>query len=105
MKKCKNFLVTLIKLASSDPQAAGMANNVRVLVRDLLVCFPSTTPPTDCCDLLWSEMWGFSSEGVFVVAPGREDGSGTVYRAALSGVKVHATALLGAFPQGDQSSL
>lgn len=48
MKKCKNFLVTLIKLASSDPQAAGMANNVRVLVRDLLVCLPSMTPSTDC---------------------------------------------------------
>lgn len=40
MKKCKNFLVTLIKLASSDPQAAGMANNVRGLVRALLVRLP-----------------------------------------------------------------
>lgn len=37
MKKCKNFLVTLIKLASSDPQAASMATNVRGLVGALLV--------------------------------------------------------------------
>ncbi|XP_029905672.1 transcription initiation factor TFIID subunit 4-like isoform X2 [Myripristis murdjan] len=31
VKKCKNFLVTLIKLASSDSQSADMANNVRGL--------------------------------------------------------------------------
>lgn len=37
VKKCKNFLVTLIKLASSDPRSANMANNVRGLVRSLLV--------------------------------------------------------------------
>ncbi|XP_024909837.1 transcription initiation factor TFIID subunit 4-like [Cynoglossus semilaevis] len=36
VKKCKNFLVTLIKLASSDPRSANMANNVRGLVRSLL---------------------------------------------------------------------
>ncbi|KAM3876227.1 transcription initiation factor TFIID subunit 4-like [Diretmus argenteus] len=36
VKKCKNFLVTLIKLASSDSQSAGMASNVRGLVRSLL---------------------------------------------------------------------
>ncbi|XP_056893630.1 transcription initiation factor TFIID subunit 4-like isoform X2 [Takifugu flavidus] len=36
VKKCKNFLVTLIKLASSDAQAASMASNVRGLVRALL---------------------------------------------------------------------
>ncbi|XP_076581841.1 transcription initiation factor TFIID subunit 4-like [Chaetodon auriga] len=36
VKKCKNFLVTLIKLASSDSQSANMANNVRGLVRSLL---------------------------------------------------------------------
>lgn len=42
MKKCKNFLVTLIKLASSDPQTASMASNVRGLVRALLVCFLSS---------------------------------------------------------------
>ncbi|KAF6715954.1 Transcription initiation factor TFIID subunit 4B [Oryzias melastigma] len=33
VKKCKNFLVTLIKLASSDSRSA---NNVRGLVRSLL---------------------------------------------------------------------
>ncbi|XP_071342895.1 transcription initiation factor TFIID subunit 4-like isoform X3 [Trachinotus anak] len=37
VKKCKNFLVTLIKLASSDSRSANMANNVRGLVRSLLV--------------------------------------------------------------------
>ncbi|XP_041862897.1 transcription initiation factor TFIID subunit 4-like isoform X2 [Melanotaenia boesemani] len=36
VKKCKNFLITLIKLASSDSRSASMANNVRGLVRSLL---------------------------------------------------------------------
>ncbi|XP_074523815.1 transcription initiation factor TFIID subunit 4-like isoform X2 [Halichoeres trimaculatus] len=36
VKKCKNFLVTLIKLASSDSRSANMANNVRALVKKLL---------------------------------------------------------------------
>ncbi|XP_057698283.1 transcription initiation factor TFIID subunit 4-like isoform X2 [Corythoichthys intestinalis] len=36
VKKCKNFLVTLMKLASSDSKSADMANNVRGLVRSLL---------------------------------------------------------------------
>ncbi|XP_063747947.1 transcription initiation factor TFIID subunit 4 isoform X2 [Eleginops maclovinus] len=36
VKKCKNFLVTLIKLASSDSRSANMATNVRGLVRSLL---------------------------------------------------------------------
>ncbi|KAM7012023.1 transcription initiation factor TFIID subunit 4-like [Tautogolabrus adspersus] len=36
VKKCKNFLVTLIKLASSDSRSANMANNVKGLVRSLL---------------------------------------------------------------------
>ncbi|XP_054644598.1 transcription initiation factor TFIID subunit 4-like isoform X2 [Dunckerocampus dactyliophorus] len=36
VKKCKNFLVTLMKLASSDSNPANMANNVRGLVRSLL---------------------------------------------------------------------
>ncbi|XP_077464411.1 transcription initiation factor TFIID subunit 4-like [Stigmatopora argus] len=36
VKKCKNFLVTLMKLASSDSRSPHMANNVRGLVRSLL---------------------------------------------------------------------
>ncbi|XP_038572787.1 transcription initiation factor TFIID subunit 4 isoform X1 [Micropterus salmoides] len=36
VKKCKNFLVTLIKLASSDSRSTNMADNVRGLVRSLL---------------------------------------------------------------------
>lgn len=37
VKKCKNFLVTLIKLASSGTHSADMAKNVRELVKSLLV--------------------------------------------------------------------
>ncbi|XP_010082559.1 PREDICTED: transcription initiation factor TFIID subunit 4B, partial [Pterocles gutturalis] len=36
VKKCKNFLATLIKLASSGPQAPEMGQNVKNLVQDLL---------------------------------------------------------------------
>ncbi|KAJ7338762.1 hypothetical protein JRQ81_012664 [Phrynocephalus forsythii] len=36
VKKCKNFLATLIKLASSGPQASEMGQNVKNLVQRLL---------------------------------------------------------------------
>ncbi|XP_038133597.1 transcription initiation factor TFIID subunit 4-like [Cyprinodon tularosa] len=36
VKKCKNFLITLIKLASGDNRSSNMADNVRRLVRNLL---------------------------------------------------------------------
>lgn len=36
VKKCKNFLVTLMKLASSGTRSANMAQNVRALVKGLL---------------------------------------------------------------------
>uniref|UniRef100_A0A8B9M9B3 TATA-box binding protein associated factor 4b n=1 Tax=Accipiter nisus TaxID=211598 RepID=A0A8B9M9B3_9AVES len=36
VKKCKNFLATLIKLASSGPQAPEMGQNVKHLVQNLL---------------------------------------------------------------------
>ncbi|NXD20575.1 TAF4B factor, partial [Spelaeornis formosus] len=36
VKKCKNFLATLIKLASSGPQALEMGQNVKKLVQNLL---------------------------------------------------------------------
>ncbi|NWU14106.1 TAF4B factor, partial [Cephalopterus ornatus] len=36
VKKCKNFLATLIKLASSGPQAPEMGQNVKNLVQNLL---------------------------------------------------------------------
>ncbi|NXN16818.1 TAF4B factor, partial [Indicator maculatus] len=36
VKKCKNFLATLIKLASSGPQASVMGQNVKNLVQNLL---------------------------------------------------------------------
>lgn len=42
VKKCKNFLVTLIKLASSDSRTPSMANNVRGLVKSLLVRHPDS---------------------------------------------------------------
>lgn len=40
MKKCKNFLSTLIKLASSGKQSTETAATVRELVKDLLVSKP-----------------------------------------------------------------
>ncbi|NXN94021.1 TAF4B factor, partial [Rhinopomastus cyanomelas] len=36
LKKCKNFLATLIKLASSGPRASEMGQNVKDLVQNLL---------------------------------------------------------------------
>ncbi|XP_055490269.1 transcription initiation factor TFIID subunit 4-like [Leucoraja erinacea] len=36
VKKCKNFLATLIKLASSGSQSMEMSNNVKLLVQQLL---------------------------------------------------------------------
>ncbi|XP_059715620.1 transcription initiation factor TFIID subunit 4B [Haemorhous mexicanus] len=36
VKKCKNFLATLVKLASSGPQAPQMGQNVKNLVQNLL---------------------------------------------------------------------
>lgn len=40
VKKCKNFLSTLIKLASSGKQSTETAASVRELVKDLLVSDP-----------------------------------------------------------------
>lgn len=40
VKKCKNFLSTLIKLASSGKQSTETAATVRELVKDLLVSKP-----------------------------------------------------------------
>jgi len=37
VKKCKNFLSTLIKLASSGKQSSETAANVKELVQNLLV--------------------------------------------------------------------
>lgn len=42
MKKCKNFLATLIKLASHNSPSPDTSKNVKALVQDLLVrCFTS----------------------------------------------------------------
>ena len=40
VKKCKNFLSTLIKLASTGKQSTETAASVRDLVKDLLVSEP-----------------------------------------------------------------
>lgn len=40
VKKCKNFLSTLIKLASTEKQSTETAASVRELVKDLLVSEP-----------------------------------------------------------------
>lgn len=37
MKKCKNFLATLIKLASHNSPSPDTSKNVKALVQDLLV--------------------------------------------------------------------
>lgn len=42
VKKCKNFLSTLIKLASDGKQSTETAASVRQLVKDLLVSEPNT---------------------------------------------------------------
>lgn len=41
VKKCRNFLSTLIKLASSGKQSSETTANVKELVKSLLVCFLS----------------------------------------------------------------
>ncbi|KAM6962424.1 transcription initiation factor TFIID subunit 4-like [Aplochiton taeniatus] len=53
VKKCKNFLVTLIKLASSGTQSADMAKNVRELVRQLL---DGSLEPEAFTDQLYKEL-------------------------------------------------
>lgn len=49
VKKCKNFLATLIKLASHNSPSPDTSKNVKALVQDLLVsCSPSLSPsPSD----------------------------------------------------------
>lgn len=52
MKKCKSFLSTLIKLASTGKQSTETAASVRELVKDLLVREPyeqetNLIPPSD----------------------------------------------------------
>lgn len=44
VKKCKNFLSTLIKLASHNSPSPDTSKNVKALVQDLLV---SSLPPID----------------------------------------------------------
>lgn len=41
VKKCKNFLATLIKLASHNSPSPETSKNVKALVQDLLVSFKS----------------------------------------------------------------
>lgn len=40
VKKCKNFLATLIKLASHNSPSPDTSKNVKALVQDLLVSRP-----------------------------------------------------------------
>ncbi|XP_029563635.1 transcription initiation factor TFIID subunit 4 [Salmo trutta] len=53
VKKCKNFLVTLIKLASSGTHSADMAKNVRELVKSLL---DGRLEPEEFTDQLYREL-------------------------------------------------
>jgi hypothetical protein len=51
VKKCKSFLSTLIKLASSGKQSTETAANVKDLVQNLLVSSHETLCLTMLCDL------------------------------------------------------
>ncbi|KAJ7986374.1 hypothetical protein DPEC_G00339250 [Dallia pectoralis] len=53
VKKCKNFLVTLIKLASSGTHSYDMAKNVRELVKSLL---DGKLEPEEFTDQLYREL-------------------------------------------------
>ncbi|XP_029102005.1 transcription initiation factor TFIID subunit 4-like [Scleropages formosus] len=53
VKKCKNFLVTLIKLASSGTHSAEMAKNVKELVKSLL---DGKIEPEEFTDRLYMEL-------------------------------------------------
>ena len=44
MRKCKNFLQTLIKLASQSTQPPHTAETVRQLIQMLVVCSKFTLP-------------------------------------------------------------
>lgn len=44
VKKCKNFLATLIKLASHNSPSPDTSKNVKALVQDLLVSSSSSCP-------------------------------------------------------------
>lgn len=45
VKKCKNFLATLIKLASHNSPSPETSKNVKALVQDLLVSVKPTNRP------------------------------------------------------------
>lgn len=51
VKKCKSFLATLIKLASTGKQSTETAASVRELVKDLLVSELYVEEPSRCCFL------------------------------------------------------
>ncbi|XP_075682435.1 transcription initiation factor TFIID subunit 4B isoform X2 [Rhinoderma darwinii] len=53
VKKCKNFLATLIKLASSGPQSLTMGQNVKNLVKNLL---DSKLEPEEFTTKLYKEL-------------------------------------------------
>ncbi|XP_043921766.1 transcription initiation factor TFIID subunit 4B-like [Protopterus annectens] len=53
VKKCRNFLATLIKLASSGSQSANMAQNVKNLVQNLL---EAKIEPEDFTSKLYTEL-------------------------------------------------
>ncbi|XP_073439798.1 transcription initiation factor TFIID subunit 4B-like isoform X2 [Dendrobates tinctorius] len=53
VKKCKNFLATLIKLASSGPQSPTMGQNVKNLVKNLL---DSKLEPEEFTTKLYKEL-------------------------------------------------
>lgn len=86
VKKCKSFLSTLIKLASSGKQSTETAANVKELVQNLLVSCSGET----LCLRAWCVTCSPCSAcqgdlGELVKGPG-EGGSGRIDRLACSSV-------------------
>lgn len=61
VKKCKNFLATLIKLASSGKQSSETAASVRELIKELLVSEPDKWKPHYYDFFFYPLTWVFSS--------------------------------------------
>lgn len=67
VKKCKNFLSTLIKLASSGKQSTETAANVKELVQNLLVRAHTPAPSLECSAWLLA---GVAAAAVWAPSPG-----------------------------------
>ncbi len=123
VKKCKSFLSTLIKLASTGKQSTETAASVRELVKDLLVSesyiqkthmYPSAA--IHVSNLTWILNSGPPREASSVVAltPGSlciyvvlggQTGSGGIHQQIVQRAKLLTPTLPCAFPQGKNASV